>query len=367
MLFDIYASMRPAKEVGGDFYDFFLIGEDSGPERGKLGFVIADVSGKGVPAALFMMAAKPLIRDYMASGMELGEAIENVNHQLCDNNDAGMFVTVFAGVLDYETGHVVFVNAGHNPPLLWQDGSWKWLRNRSGLPLGLFDGLPYKAFEVDCLPGDQFLTYTDGVTEAMDVAEEQYGEDRLEELAQSDCTLHPRMLVDVVRNDVARFTKGAEQSDDITILALEVGVPPELTATLAVPAKLEELERVTAFIHSELDRRLCPLRAQNQIDIAVEELFVNVVNYAYADMPGQRENMVRVSYTYTTDPPSIKIDFVDEGVAFNPLAKPDTVTPSDIMDVPVGGLGILMTKRSVDEMTYERVDDTNVVSIVKRW
>lgn len=367
MSFDIYASMHPAKEVGGDFYDFFLVGDEPGADKNKLGFVIADVSGKGIPAALFMMAAKTQIHDYMASGMELGEAIENANHQLCDNNDAGMFVTVFAGILDYTTGHVVFVNAGHNPPLLWQGGSWNWMRKRSGLPLGLFDGMPYKAYEVDCLPGDQFLLYTDGVTEAMDVSDQQYGEKRLEELTEGNFDLHPRMLVNTVRESVAEFTVGAEQSDDITILALEVGVPPELTATLEVPAKLEELENVNAFIHSELDRRLCPLRAQNQIDIAVEELFVNVVSYAYAGIPDRRENTLRVSYTYTTDPPSIKIDFVDEGVAFNPLAKPDASTPSDIMDVPIGGLGILMAKKSVDEMTYERVDDTNVVSIVKRW
>ena len=365
--FDIYATMRPAREVGGDFYDFFLIGEDSDLVSGKLGFLIADVSGKGVPAALFMMAAKTVIRDYMESGMELGEAFENANHQLCDGNDADMFVTAFAGVLDYGTGHIDYVSAGHNPPLLWQRGAWRWLREKSGLPLGIFDGLPYKAYSLDCQIGDQLLLYTDGVTEAMDTNGSLYGEDRLERLVVNNYDLHPRKFVDTVRRDVARYAEGAEQSDDITILALEVGVPPEVTATLVVPARVEELTAVNEFIHTELDRRLCPLRAQIQLDVAVEELFVNVCSYAYPNATPERPGTVRVSYTYSADPPSIKVDIVDDGIPYDPLAKPDAVTPDNIMDVPIGGLGILMAKRSVNSMSYERVDGSNIVSIVKKW
>ena len=167
--FDIYAGMQPAREVGGDFYDFFLIGDACNAESGKLGFVVADVSGKGVPAALFMMAAKTAIRGYMESGMELGEAFENANRKLCAGNDSAMFVTAFAGVLDYATGSIAYVNAGHNAPFLRQHGEWRQLTDKSGLPLGLFDGMPYKAFECTCAIGDELLHYTDGVTEAMDV------------------------------------------------------------------------------------------------------------------------------------------------------------------------------------------------------
>ena len=365
--FDIYASMHAAREVGGDFYDFFLIGDDADGEQGKLGFLIADVSGKGIPAALFMMNAKALVSGYIKSGVELGEAIENANHQLCDGNDEDMFVTLFAGVLDYETNAISFVNAGHNPPLLWHAGSWTWLKERSGMPLGLFDGMPYKAYELSCEIGDQLLLYTDGVTEAMNVSGDQYGEARLEAIASRSYPMHPRELIGQVRHDVATFTDGAEQSDDITIVALEVGVPPEVTATLTVPASVDELPRVNEFIHNELNRRLCPLRAQNQLDIAVEELFVNVAHYAYPDADAQHPGMVRVSYTYSADPPSIAVDIADDGIAYNPLEKPDAVTPDDIMDVPIGGLGILMAKRSVDEMRYERIDGSNIVTIIKKW
>lgn len=235
--FDIYAGMQPAREVGGDFYDFFLIGDACDAESGKLGFVVADVSGKGVLAAL-----------------------------LDDNLD-----------------------------------------------------------------------------------------------------LHPRELIELVRRDVMRFSEGAEQADDITMLALEFGVPPEVTATIIVPADDRELPHVTEFVHTELDRRLCPVRAQRQLDIALEELFVNVAHYAYPDATPDRPGEVRVSYTYSAEPPSITVEIEDEGIPFDPLSRPDAVTPTSIEDVPIGGLGILMAKRSVDEMRYERTDGTNVVTITKRW
>ncbi len=366
--FDVYASMKAAREVGGDFYDFFLVGDDCNADEGKLGFVIADVSGKGVPAALFMMKAMTQLRDYLKVGMEIGEAVENANRQLCEGNDKGMFVTVWAGVLDYATGKVDFVNAGHNPPLLWQNHSgWRWVTEKSGLPLGLFDGLPYESFSINCGVGDQFLLYTDGVTEAMDVDGELYGESRLEALAGDNRALHPRKLVDAVRHDVAEWAKGAEQSDDITILSLEVGVPPEITATLKIPADVNNLQAVNEFIHSELDRRLCPKRVQNQLDIAVEELFVNVCHYAYPDATPDKPGFITVLRTYNADPPCITVGIMDDGIPYNPLAKPDAVTPDDIADVPIGGLGILMAKKCTDEMDYERLDESNLVTIVKRW
>ena len=363
--FDIYAMMHAARHVGGDFYDFFLVGDDSDAEEGKLAFVVADVSGKGIPGALLMMKAKAQIRNYVGSGMELGEAMEEVNRQLLDGNDEGMFVTAWVGILDYGSGHVEYVNAGHNPPLLWQrDGGWRWMRKRSGPMLGVFE-VPYTAHSLECKAGDTFLLYTDGVTEAFDVDEQLYGEERLLEVAEEGYRLHPRELLVSVRDDVARHAAGAEQSDDITILTLEVGVPPETTATLVVDADIAELDRVHEFLHSELDRRLCPMRAQNQLDIAVEELFVNVCSYAYAD--SDKPGIVRIQRTYGSDPSSITVDFIDSGVEFDPLARPDATLPTRREDLTIGGRGILMVKKCMDEFTYERTDGYNVVTIVKRW
>ena len=369
--FDIYASMSAAKEVGGDFYDFFLVGEDSDPKQGKICFLIADVSGKGIPAALFMMNAKALVKSYVESGMSLGDAIENANRQLCEGNDEGMFVTLFAGLLDYKTNHVDFVNAGHNPPLLWKHNEgWQWLTEKSGLPLGLFDGMPYEMFSVDCQIGEQFLLYTDGVTEAMDVNGNLYGEDRLKALADESYLFHPRALVTAVRNDVAKHAEGAVQSDDITILSIEVGVPPEVTATLRIPAQRKNLDEVNSFIHTELDKRFCSIKVQNQIDIAVEEMFVNICKYAYPEATEENPGSVVVSYAYSAEPPSIEIGLVDSGIPYNPLEKEDASTVDaydEIIDVPIGGLGIFLAKQNVDDMKYERVDNTNVLTMVKHW
>lgn len=240
------------------------------------------------------------------------------------------------------------------------------MRDKSGPVLGLFD-MTYRAHSVDCKPGDMFLLYTDGVTEAFNVDEELYGEERLMTVAEEGYRLHARELLESVRKDVASYAQGAEQSDDITILTLEVGVPPEVTGVLEVPAELAQLNTVNDFLHEELDNRLCPQRVQNQLDIAVEELFVNVCKYAYADAAPDVPRIVRIHRTYTADPPSITVDIIDKGVAFDPLAKPDAVTPDNIMDVPIGGLGILMAKKSVNEMSYEREGGSNIVTIVKKW
>ena len=220
--FDIYALMDPARVVGGDFYDFFLL-KGSGSDSGKLLFLVADVSGKGIPASLFMMKAAAKVRSEQQDGSSLAEAVESVNNELFEGNTTCMFVTMWVGILDYETGHLEYVNAGHNPPLLLREGSgWQWLKNRSGLPLGLLSGGTYKTHTLDIQPGDKIFVYSDGVTEAMDVDRHLYGEERLESQLNANCSEHPEALVKAVRSDVAEYAQDAEQSDDITILALEL-------------------------------------------------------------------------------------------------------------------------------------------------
>ena len=361
--FDIYASMKTAKEVGGDFYDFFLIGED----EGKLGFVMADVSGKGIPAALFMMTAKTQIRNFMEAGLPLGEAIDAANHQLCIGNDAGMFVTTWVGELDYNTGLLRFVNGGHNPPMLLHDGSWEWLKDVSGMPLGLFDGIPYDVYERQLELGDMLYTYTDGVTEAMDVDGNLFGEDRLEETLSKYKDMNPRSVGVGVRRAITDFTLDAEQSDDITMLALKYGVAPERQAVMVLDADDKQLVHVFNFINEELKRRHAPKSVFNPLAIAAEELFVNVCHYAYPDATPDAPGKVRIGYEYSPNPTSLTVTISDDGVPYDPLAKPDPVMHDNIADVPIGGLGIFMTKKSVDDISYERVGDSNVVTFVKQW
>ena len=360
--FDLYASMKTAKEVGGDFYDFFLVEGTT-----NVGFVMADVSGKGIPAALFMMTAKTQIQNYMEAGLPVGEAVDAANHQLCIGNDTGMFVTMFACLLDYETGRLSYVNAGHNPPLIMHDGAWGWMRDVSGMPLGLFDGIPYEQFDRQLDVGDMLYLYTDGVTEAMNAEGGLFGEDRLEATLCKYSDFNPRSACVGVRRAITDFTLDCEQSDDITMLGLKYGVPPETKAVMILDASDDQLVHVCNYIHAELHRRNAPKSVYNPIDIAAEELFVNVCHYAYPESTSDNPGEVRISFEYSPNPPSLTVQIADDGVPYNPLDKPDAVTPDDIADVPIGGLGILMAKQSVDEMTYERKGGSNILTIVKTW
>lgn len=217
--FDIYATMTPAREVGGDFYDFFLVDQD------HLAVVIADVSGKGVPAALFMVIVKTLIKNHTQTGMAPDQVFETVNRQLCENNEAGMFVTAFLGVLEISTGRFTYVNAGHNPPLAALGGRpYDWLPSKRGFVLAGLEGVRYQQQGIVLCPGDSIFCYTDGVTEALDPADALYSEARLRAFFRGR-DLEGRPLaeqLDLLRRDIAVFAAGAEQADDITMLLLRI-------------------------------------------------------------------------------------------------------------------------------------------------
>lgn len=217
--FNIFADMHPAKKVGGDFYDFFLTDPD------HLWVVIADVSGKGVPAALFMVIAKTLIKNQAGSCGDPGEVLGVVNNQLCENNDAAMFVTCFVGVLDIPTGKFTFANAGHNAPLLYRaGGAYDWLKVKPGFVLAGLDNMQFTSEELTMHRGDRLYLYTDGVTEALNPAEKLYGEDRLlETMNREDVKKQPiEKVVEAVQEDIHVYADGAEQADDITMLLLEI-------------------------------------------------------------------------------------------------------------------------------------------------
>ena len=213
--FGLHANMIAAKEVGGDFYDFFMI------DPRRLGFVIGDVSGKGVPAAIFMAMSRTIIRATALRGLPPGECLTIVNGLLAEDSDSAMFVTVFYGVLHLDTGEMEFTNAGHNIPyVLHADGSLEPIPGTNGLVLGIIEGVSYEQARMHLLPGDSVFLFTDGVTEAMEVDGGMYGEERLEALLPSLGSTQPELLVQGVFDDVRLYATGAPQSDDITCLAL---------------------------------------------------------------------------------------------------------------------------------------------------
>ena len=214
--FDIWATMDTAKEVGGDFYDFYFVNKDT------LAFLIADVSGKGIPAAMFMMTAKTIIKDLAESGMAVNDIFTKANEKLCENNESGMFVTAWMGILDLTTGKMQFANAGHNPPLVRHaDGSFEYLKVRAGFVLAGMEGVKYRKNELQLAPGDVIYLYTDGVTEATNINDELYGEDRLLALLNANKEASMEKLCKLVKEDVFAFAGEAPQFDDITMLALK--------------------------------------------------------------------------------------------------------------------------------------------------
>ncbi len=215
---DLYARMITAREVGGDFYDFYFVAPN------KLALVIADVSGKGIPAALFMMRAKATIQSYLKAGLSIVEAIEKTNHRLATGNDANMFVTAWIGCVDLATGVMEYVNAGHNPPLfLRANGSVEYLQAKSGLPLAAMDGARYNRQTLTLDSSDGLMLYTDGVTEATNPTEALYGEKRLLKTMDALLAGHDAMaLTNGVLDDVNVFADGSEQADDITILCFRL-------------------------------------------------------------------------------------------------------------------------------------------------
>jgi sigma-B regulation protein RsbU (phosphoserine phosphatase) len=212
---DLYASMTPAKEVGGDFYDFFRIDAD------RIGIVMGDVSGKGIPGALFMMISKTLIKDTSMRISSPKEILESVNQQLCENNDAGMFVTVWLGILDLTDGRLQYVNAGHEyPACRHANGAFVLQREKHGMVLGGMEGITYSEFETHLDPGDILFIYTDGVPEATDSSDRMYGTDRMIAALNSDPDASLQGILTNVKQDVDRFVNGAPQFDDLTMLAV---------------------------------------------------------------------------------------------------------------------------------------------------
>lgn len=214
--FDIYASMNPAKEVGGDFYDFFMVDET------HLAIVIADVSGKGVPAALFMVIGKTLIKDHTKPNVDLGDVFSEVNALLCESNSEGLFITAFEGVLDLVTGEFCFVNAGHEMPFIARAGNaYEPYKLRAGFVLAGMEDMKYQSGRIQLAPGDKIFQYTDGVTEATNAAHELYGMQRLTDILAQNAAKPPAELLPAVKADIDAFVGEAPQFDDITMLCME--------------------------------------------------------------------------------------------------------------------------------------------------
>lgn len=355
--FDIYASTDPAKEVGGDFYDFYMTDAD------KLNFLIADVSGKGIPAAMFMMRAKTELKTLAEENIPVGEVFTRSNSAFCEGNDANMFVTAWQGNIDLNTGHVEFANAGHNPPLVRHaDGKFEYLRSRAGFVLAGMDGIKYRQQELQLEPGDVIFLYTDGVTEATNADKELYGEDRLLAAVNSRTFESAQEMCAFVKQDVDAFVGEADQFDDITMLALRfIGKPPVPTYR-SEKASISDIPAVTAFAEEVMEKLECPMKTVYQVNVAIDEMYSNIVKYGYGDEPGP----VTVQLIEKEDPHCLYIRFEDEGIPYNPLTKEDPDVTLSAEKRGIGGLGIFVVKKTMDDMRYKYENGKNILSIMKK-
>ena len=355
----IYAQMIAAKEVGGDFYDFYKLNDNT------LAFLAADVSGKGIPAAMFMMTAKTIIKDLAERGLPVNEVFTKANEKLCENNESGMFVTAWMGILDLETGALQFANAGHNPPLLKRaDGSFEYLKTRAGFVLAGMEGIRYRVGELTLSPGDRLFLYTDGVPEATDSDNKLYGEDRLLSFMNENSNVSATSLLPALKANIDEFVGEAPQFDDITMLMLDYKTHSDVddTTVRTFEAKTEALSDVLGFVEEMLEKHVCPMKMQTAICVAIEEVFVNVARYAYKGGEGD----VKFAIGFEDSSRTITFRMSDKGVPFDPLKKPDPDITLSAEEREIGGLGIFITKKTMDKVEYAYENGENVLTMIKK-
>jgi sigma-B regulation protein RsbU (phosphoserine phosphatase) len=357
--FDVHAGLFPAREVGGDFYDLFLIDDQ------HFCYCVGDVSGKGVPAALFMAVTKTLIKSRAANDLSPASILSHVNTELSHNNDSCMFVTIFLGILDLKTGETVYTNAGHNPPILRRShGELIPLDARHGPIIGAAEGLAYREDVETLAPGDCLFLYTDGVTEAMDKESRLYGDERLVDVLNAHEFSSTKEMVQASVDDVWAYQGDAEQADDVTVMAVayfgavdDSGVHRlELTAA----NRLEEIDVINQNFNEFSEKHVVPEAIRRRVNLVFDELLNNIISYAYGD---EEEHVIEVVISLAGD--RLGVSITDDGRPFNPFEGTPPDTDLAVDDRPIGGLGVHIVQNVMDEVAYERHGTKNVVTLVK--
>ena len=352
---DIYAKMIPAKEVGGDFYDMFLIDDN------HLAITIADVSGKGVPAALIMMISRTLIKNTALNKFSVDEVFYKVNNLMCEGNTMDSFVTSWFGILDLKTGYMEYVNAGHNAPLIYKnkDKKIEFIKDKPNLVLAAMNNTKYTKHELKLEPGDRLFLYTDGVTEATNINKELYGNDRLQNYLNNNVSKSLTDTINGLKKDIDNFVGKEKQFDDITMLELLFKEYKTKENSKEFNANTKELNNVISYLDDYLNENNISKKIVNQLELVIEELFVNICNYAYEGKSGY------FKITLENNDNKIIITLEDEGIKFNPLEKEEPDTTLSIEERNVGGLGILLAKKNLDNIKYRREDNKNILILEK--
>ena len=356
---DLYASLVPAKEVGGDMFDHFIRDE-------KLFFCIGDVSGKGVPSAIVMAVMNSLFRQISAHYSNPANIVHEMNQELCRNNESNMFMTFFVGVLDLPTGRLRYCNAGHDNPIVLTDKMEK-LPMKAHLPLGVFRDTEFEKEETLLTPGTMLFLYTDGLTEARNPEGKQYRKSRVWEVLEQ-CLRQPSLtaqeVLTTMSDNVQQFMGDAALSDDLTMLAfryLRAKEEDTLCESLTLQNDIAQVGTLNDFVKRISTAHGLEKRTMRQLQLAVEEVVVNIMNYAY---PSGITGDIRIDAHGNNR--RMKFVISDEGMPFDPTEVADADTTLKAEDRPIGGLGITLTRKLVDSVNYERIDNRNILTLRKR-
>lgn len=350
----IYASLVPAKEVGGDLFDFFFRDE-------KLYFCIGDVSGKGVPASLYMAVTRSIFRTVSATETMPDRIVSTINKTMAEMNDTNMFVTLFVGVLDLRMGHLYYCNAGHDAPLLIGAGVG-FLTCNANIPVGFHPSWQYTLQETQIFTGTTIFLFTDGLTEAMNATKEQFQMESVNDVAVKAHAEHqqePHQLIDLMTEAVGQFVGGAEQSDDLTMMAIQY---IKKQNSIVLPNDTQEVPRLNTFVSDMCNSLDAPLDVTAQVQLAVEEAVVNVMDYAYP--AGTRGEL---TVEVQADDEQLQFIIRDTGIPFDPTTTPEIDTTLSAKDRPIGGLGIHLVRQIMDDVQYRRIGEFNVLTLIKKY
>ncbi len=355
--FELRAMLIPAREVGGDFYDYFFVNDD------EICLIVGDVSGKGVPAALFMAVSKTMLKTSAMDDPSPASILTRVNDELSADNPACMFVTVFLAVANIRTGNIRYSNAGHNPPyLLHKNGALTCLDQRHGPILGAMGGIAFKESAVEIRKDESIYVFTDGVTEAMDAGGQLYSEARLEKVLTQSGDAMATDLIQRSLDDVSAYASGAEQSDDITVLAFRFLHSPEKslnpTLKLSVGADLREIQKVIEAVDAFCTNNQLPREIAQKLGVIFDDLLNNTITHGFDD---SEEHEIVIQIEAMHDRLFIKLS--DDGIPFNPFDRIGPDTTLSVEEREIGGLGVLLVTKMTDSHSYQRLRNRNIITL----
>ncbi len=356
---DIFGQLTPAKAVGGDLFDFFIRDE-------KLFFCIGDVSGKGVPAALVMAVTRAQFRTVSTHESHPSRIVQRLNETMCEGNETNMFVTLFLGILDLPSGRLRYSNAGHDAPVLISNGKYNMLPCDANLPIGIVGDWKFTVQETTISPYTTIFLYTDGLTEAENGSHELFAEKRILEQAEISATssYKPMELVAQMTNAVKMFVNGADQSDDLTMLALQYKrekLIERYQDSITLDNDIEQIPQLTEFVNKTCDIVGFDEQTTGSMNLAIEEAVVNVMTYAYP-----RGTKGTVNIEAISNDERVKFIISDNGVPFDPTVVAEADTSLSAEERNIGGLGIYLMRHLMDSVNYERIGELNVLTLRKK-